>query len=107
MKFIDSVLKEVNMDLESPVKTIRDKVDVPQRKFAKAVGANTSVISRFEMGEASIENNEDTLRAIAEYANIDPETLIQQQEEYQKKKEEKESEEIRKKMGELDFDEFD
>ncbi|MBS3765349.1 helix-turn-helix transcriptional regulator [Candidatus Bipolaricaulota bacterium] len=95
------------MDLKSPVKIIRDKVDVPQRKFAKAVNVNTSVISRFEMGEANIENNEDALRTIAEYANIDPETLIEQQRDFQKRKEEKESEEIREKMGEMEFDEFE
>lgn len=95
------------MGLKSPVKVIRKKIDVPQRKFAKAVDVNTSVISRFEMGEANIENNEDALRTIAQYANINPEKLIQEQREFQKRKEEKESEEIRDKMEELEFGEFE
>lgn len=95
------------MELKSPVKMIRNKVDVSQRKFAKAVNVNTSVISRLEMGEANIDNNEDALRTIAKYANIDPDTLIDKQEEFQRKKAEKESEEIREKMGELEFEDFE
>lgn len=95
------------MDIQSPIKTIRERVDISQRELAKVIEENISVISRLEMGEISVDNNIDVIEKISELVDVDSGIIIEKQKTFQKAKEEEERRRIKKKLKETDFSDLE
>ena len=63
--------------LESPIKTLRKKLDLTQSEFARLVGISQSHISEIECGISQIDEKiEDFIRQLS---SINPEEIISEQ----------------------------